>query len=54
MDDIVIWVTDLKPHLCTVKKALNIRKANNIMLNKEKMLNCCDRSNMLQLNKSSN
>ena len=36
MNDIMIWGTDSKSHLCTVKKMLDIYKANNLTLNKEK------------------
>ena len=36
MDDIVIGITDSKLHLRTVKKVLDICKADNITPNKEK------------------
>ena len=36
MDDIVIWGSDTKSHLLTVKKVLDICKSNNVPLNKEK------------------
>ena len=36
LDDIVIWGTDTKSHLQTVKKVLDIYKCNNVTLKREK------------------
>ena len=36
MDDIVIWGTDTKSHLQTVKRVLEIYKRNNVNLKREK------------------
>ena len=47
MADIVIWGTDIKSDLETVKKVLDINKPNNLTLIQRKMLNCCNGINIL-------